>query len=186
VRAGAVAFITQRHRGLAHFDNWPATSLRVLRAADEHPRTAREIAGISTEMGEPMKQPGAAAGINWLAKVTCPRPPRPQLLVRNDSKLPYLCHLTEIGLTLRAMSLEHFPPQAPLDREGHGEGAGTPIPDPVTPLWVVHGEGTDYLVIAANAQKAIALVEREHEGEMASRAVGLDTTAELILQWGPR
>ena len=201
-----LAPLSERHAGIHLFAGWPVSALRTLRAAAvctwgdgsgismqrngpldladlaTAPLKQIELCWRSELLGEPMGVGTASQGSRFLAADDVwdyggqVRPRRPALGWRDGT--PLLFQLNELGLTYAAISLEHYPPQCSLEAKVEAE---VRPPDPTTPLWTVYGEEAEYLVLAADAGRAIALVEREHEGEMASRAVPVDTSAEHIL-----
>lgn len=93
------------------------------------------------------------------------------------------CQLTPLGLEL-AGKIKAIVGDQGVDWMVAGGAKDLTPPDPVTPLWEVYTEATKVLAVAADAQAAMALVEREIEGAIATRATAVPTDAPLILvQW---
>lgn len=178
------------------FKDWPAAAIRVLRAL--HPvewRDTEQVMAESARMGEKISYATARGGVNWLIRGThrwvMDDPERLTFAEESVRGGLSIQRLNRTGARWAALSFELYPvargrlAAAAREEDEPQEAIERPPPDPITPLWRVLTDHAEVLVIAATAQAAIALYERE-TGEQAHRAVGVDTVAPLVLGWSRR
>jgi hypothetical protein len=177
---------------LAHgleFDDWPAAAVYALRCLHGGEwMDAFRVVEVAEVLGLPVSYSSARGGTRWLAGECGPWVedrtifatfPLVEQRTRNSRRT---ARLTASGRNWADLSFQRYPADLKPLVEPRTYG---PPPDPVTPLWRVLGDGTTYLVIAGDAQEAMQLVETEHEGEIASRAIAVPTDDPLILGFEP-